>query len=285
MITGFQSGVDTPLAVEQRRQLFLGARSVTGLQCDSCYRLDILGPSATEGYLDCVTVRVSLGLVRFHVSAPWRIRLPAVLDDTGKRTRPDRCEPIDAAGAENGPPLITEFCEGPEADFLPINGGQGASEYVFVDSLIGPESRRTIAIGEVLRAAEPATSTAGHHGIHQVMRLRTPMETAVMDVLMHRTVFNTSGEPRPVLYSDLFGERSAATYRETDRMPISVGFRTFDDGDTVPSPTGMDRSLFERLLEIAFSRTDWSIDEFRHQRLEVPYPPVPSSLVYEAALD
>ena len=286
MITGVDSNIDTPLAVEQRRQYFLGSRSVSGLQCDNAYRLDILGPSATEGFHDCLTIRISSGLVRFHVSAPWRIRLPGVLDDSGRRSRPEHCEPIDDSvdSSNTGLPLISELCEGPAASFLPINGEQGACEYGFVDDLIGPDSRRTIAIGEILRGAEPAVATDTHHGIHQVMRLRTPMESAVMDVLMHREVFAGSGDPRSIIYTDLFGERSAATYRETDRMPIPVSVSTMDDPADIRPPAGMDAKSFARVLELAFERTGWSLEDFRYQRVEVPYPPVPSSLVYEVAL-
>ena len=60
MVIGLGSSVDTPLAVEQRRQFFNGARSISGSQCDSCYRLDILGPSSVEGFLDCATIRMSI---------------------------------------------------------------------------------------------------------------------------------------------------------------------------------------------------------------------------------
>ena len=286
MITGLGSSVDTPLAVEQRRQFFNGARAVSGSQCDSCYRLDILGPSSKEGFLDCATIRMSVGLVKFHVTAPWRIRLPAVLDDTGTRSRPGRCEPIGSASgeSESSSPLVSELCSGPEVNLLPINSAQGICEYSFEDKLIGPGSKRTIAIGEVLRQAEPAVATDSHHGIHQIMRLRTPMESAVMDVLMHRDTFASSGDPRSIIYSDLFGERSVSTYRETDRMPIPVTITNIDDPALAPAPNGMDPEAFSRVREIAFEKTGWSLGDFRYQRIELAFPPVPSSLVYEVAL-
>ena len=288
MITGLDSEVDTPLAIEHRRQFFNGARSICGSQCRSSYRLDILGPSAVDGTLDCATIRMTIDLVRFHVSAPWRVRLPAVLDDSGTRTRPVNCEPMEDSGGRthaDQPPLVSELCEGPDVNFLPINSEPGAVEYGFEDQLIGPDSTRTIAIGEVLRSAEPAVATDAHHGIHQVMRLRTPMESAVMDVLMHRDVFEASGDPRAILYSDLFGERSAANYRETDRMPISIPIENIEPAGDLPVPDGMDPEKYRRLLDIAFSRTNWSLGDFRYQRITVPYPAVPSSLVYEVALE
>lgn len=284
MVTGIDPRSDSPLAIEQRRQLFGSARSVTGIQCTSSYRLDLLAPSTVGTRLDCATIRISTDLVRFHANAPWRLRLPAVLDDAGRRSRPELCEPL-APEAASGPPLIPELCRGPASSLKSINRADSTREFGLEDDLIGPDSRRTIACGEILRSAEPNRPTSGHHGLHQVMRLRTPMETAVMDVLMHRDVFAISGEPRAIIYSDLFGERSAAHYRETDRMPIRVALNGFDTVSDVPAPAGVDEDTFRRLTELAFDRTGWDRDAFRYHRIEVPFPPVPSSLVYEVAFE
>lgn len=285
MVIGLDGGRDTPLAIEQRRQFFQGVRSVSGMQCDLMYRVDVLAPSATEGYIDCATIRSCVRLVRFHPSAPWRLRVPAIRDDQGQHVGPLSQDPLDQ-GIFNDKqiPLIRSLCYGDEPNFARVPGNSPSPEFMLSEENIGANSRRTITYGSILRAAEPAGATDSHHGFHQVLRLRTPSELVVFDVLMHRDLLHDAGPAKGVMYSDLYGERFASTYRESDRMPVHVNLETIDNYKNIPVPDKWSTGTFKEMVDLLVSRTGWSFDEFQCQRLSLPYPPVPSSLVYEVEL-
>lgn len=285
MVIGLEVDKDTPLAVEQRRQFFNGARSVCGHQCEMNYRLDVLAPSTNPEFIDLATVRAAVGMVRFHASAPWRVRLSIVRDDRGDRVEPPGRTPLDPTPCDmTEAPLIQSLCEGGPKELPLIRSREEPNEFVLKEESVGASSRRTIAVGEILREAEPANATDAHHGFHQVMRLRTPAELAVFDVLMHRDLLPKSGRAQAIVYSDLYGERFASTYRESDRMPIKVELQEVGDQEAAGSNDKWLAAAMPELRTLISTQTGWSLDEFRHHRIMLPYPPLPASLVYEVEL-
>ena len=113
------------------------------------------------------------------------------------------------------------------------------------------------------------------------MRLRTPSEWVVFDVLMHRDLLADTGPAQGIVYSDLYGERFASTYQESYRMPINVDIETLPSPDMLQPPEKWEDGMFEEMIDLIAARTGWALDEFRCQRLALPYPPLPASLVYE----
>jgi hypothetical protein len=280
MVAGLDCELDTVLAVDQRRQFFNGARCVSGIQSDLEYRIDLLGPSSEEGMIQCATLRMTVGLVRYHKTASWDI-LPTVVDKDGVHRCSD-CR-VSADGSQAGDSgsnfLVPELCEGAGVELVRVGTGNASGMYSFTDDLIGPDSRRTLAVSDSISASVVTPSDLSKRSFQDVMPLRTPTESVVLDILLHRDLFNSDCMPRVGLYSDLFESRSGCSFSGTGRMPMMPSITCISDVRKLDAPRNWSASDFDRVLASCFDKSRWGIDQFICRRIEVAYPPVPATLV------
>lgn len=285
MVAGLApSGGDTRLDLEHRRQMFLGASYVWGMQSRATFRCDIVAPSSEAGRLDLVSIRGIVDLRRLRPEAAWRFRTAVSIDDKGMlRPMPDR-RPVDDAPAEPdrlAPPLLRAFCTEPLPEFRPHDLGGGWVEFEARGGGVGREGEQTIVNAEVIRGHEPIVRTDEHHGFYHLFSLRTPTELGVFDILCHRDVFDPREEFELVHNSDLYhcAVREGRPHRSCDRLP----------GPNRPERLGRGLAraglrevpFYADMLEGVFAKVGWSPDQFELHRARVPFPAIPSTIVFE----
>ncbi len=285
MVAGLaNAGGDTRLAFEHRRQMFEGASYVWGLQSRATFRCDIVAPASETGRLDLVSIRGIVDLRRLRPEAMWRFRTAVSIDDKGVlRPMPDR-RPVDLDASSPGhlaPPLLREFCTEPLPEFRAHDLGGGFVEFEARGGGVGREGEQTIVIAEVIRGHETIVRTEEFHGFHHLFSLRTPTELGVFDILCHREVFDETGEFELVHNSDLHhcAVREGRPHRSCDRLP----------GPNRPERLGRgllraglrEVPFYAEMLEGVFKKVGWSPEMFELHRARVPFPAIPSTIVYE----
>lgn len=285
MIAGLAStDGDTRLAFEHRRQMFLGASYVWGIQSRANFRCDIVAPSGEAGRLDLVSIRGIVGLRRLRPEVSWRFRTAVSIDDKGNlRLIPDR-RPVDDRASDPerlAPPLLEEFCTEPLPNFRAHDLGGGWVEFEACGGDVGREGEQTIVVAEVIRGHETIVRTDEFHGFHHLFTLRTPTELGVFDILCHRDVFGSEGEFDLVHNSDLHhcAVREGRPHRSCDRLPGPAHPDRLGRGLT---RAGMrEIPFYNEMLAKVFAKVGWSPDQFELHRARVPFPAIPSTIVYE----
>ena len=285
MVAGLTpTGGDSRLDLEHRRQMFLGASYVWGLQSRATFRCDIVAPASEPGRLDLVSIRGIVDLRRLRPEAAWRFRTAVSIDDKGVlRPMPDR-RPVDAAasgGDRLAPPLLREFCTEPLPEFRAHDLGGGWVEFEARGGGVGREGEQTIVNAEVIRGHETIVRTEDFHGFHHLLSLRTPTELGVFDILCHRDVFEPGGEFDLVHNSDLHhcAVREGRPHRSSDRL--SGPNRPEKLGRGLARAGLREVPFYEEMLEGVFRKIGWSPEQFELHRARVPFPAIPSSIVFE----
>lgn len=289
MAAGLAAGSDMRIDVEHRRQLYLGGSYVWGVRARLAIRIDILGPARTsKRMLDCVTVRGFLGVERMRSDAAWRIEAPFVLDDRGSKRVAAPAEPLvptprgDDAGPAAGPHLLRDFCSGGLPELRPMAEAGAPRSLELADSEVGTEGRFDIVHGTVLRNVQSLRRSSRHHGIFQMFQQRTPAERAVFDLAVHRSAIPEDALPEGILYSDVHARTPTSHHRAKDRIPAGTAVAALGAGLRKARLPDMPRHA--ELLKLGFERAGWNPAEFLLFRVDVSYPPVPSTLALELPL-
>lgn len=267
--------------VEHRRMLFDGATYVWGVQARTIFRANVVYPSMNPEMLDVVTVR---GLIDFRPMRPhvaWRIARPFSVDRSHVIHEARRAV-VDPRSAEAPLPLLTDFCSRPIPQFRPVVGAFDTPEYEFVERSVGNTARITFVTGELLQQIEPRYRTALYPDFCTMFPVRTPAETLVLDLLIHRDLFADGGPPTAELCSDLFGGGPTVRYEPADRLPLHeplVHLGTGLGGAHTP-----DIPRYGEMLRYALDAVGWRADGLEHYRVRIPYPPISTTVMLRGAL-
>lgn len=274
-------GSDRRFEVEHRRQLYEGGRSVWGVRAEVALRCDVLAPCGRGRMIDCATVRGFINLERLRPDATWRLEPPMVIDDSGSKRRVPRMERLDDTRGDEPPPwLLPEFCSVPRPGLRTIFRRKSERVLELEEGAVGLEGRVNILQGAILRSVHPAKVGKRDHGIFQLLKLRTPVEEVVFDLLVHEKLLGPDARPEPIVYSDLNGSPDVnVPYGPRDRIPCVTDVDDLGAGLRRSRLESFDR--YGAALERVFSRCAWKPAEFRLFRLRLPYPPVPSTIGLE----
>jgi hypothetical protein len=272
--------VDARAEARLRRYAFQGNSYIFGVRAKTMLSLTILAPSRRKHYLDVARVQGLLGFVRNRADVQWLIAQTAAYSGAGRAAlTPDR-EPLDpsTAGANQGVPLIGAYCSTPTP---PVQRRPGGDGIVFDELLPGPVGQTAeldIVTGEVLRAIAPAHATHDGEVADFGPAVRTPSESLVCDLMVHRDLF---GEVERTLrvYSQLF---SPVSREKRDELVVSERIASLGAGlGRVHTP---DVPRYARLAQDTMSGLGWDPDAFDVYRVHMKYPPVPVSVMFHQPL-
>jgi hypothetical protein len=279
MAAGLASGSDMRIDVEHRRQLHLGGSYVWGLRARLSLRVDILGPGARKGLLDCATLRGIVDLEHMRADAGWVLEAPFVVDDRGTKPVPMTLEALDGEPGARAPHILRDFSTAPLPALQPVAAMRHTQALELAESTVGTEGRLTILQGSVVRSVQPVKTSRRHHGIFQLFKQRVPVERTVFDLVVHRSLLGESPNPEAILYSDLNLPAGAFIHQAKDRIPAGIGVDALGPAHRRQKLAHYDR--YAELLGHAFERTGWDPAEYRVFRAEAAYLPVPSTLALE----
>jgi hypothetical protein len=267
--------------LEHRRLMFLGSSYVWGLQARVVLRTDLLAPSDDPMMFDAATIRGFIDLRRLRPDVPWRIARGYSADDAGgihtSFVREALAAELNGASLGHDAPLMPAFCSRPLPEYRRVDAPGGTIEYELVEGAVGNTGILTCVTGELLRRVEPRYRTGTYHDISQMLRMRTPCELAIFDVLIHRSLFGRRIEPKLVVYSDLFAEQTGPRYRTCDVLPTEEQVEYL--GMDLEAAEMGDVPRYSEMVRCALDRGGWDAKQFDVFRVRMRYPPIPVNLI------
>ena len=237
MVAGLDELGDRRLEQEHRRNLFHGARAVWGMKADVLHRLDVLSPSATDGLLDCATIRTLAGTRRLRGGVPLVFPRPRVVDDRGVESRTGLREPLCRSVKAGDFPVVQELSDG-DVPALKIRETNEGVLFEAPPLEAADPAAFTVSTGEVLRAVQPTKAQAESHGIYQLMRLRIPSPLAVFDVLVQQDLLEPDVQPDSYLASELHASANFVQNVRRVRLPVNIRSSEITDG-SIPEVAGL----------------------------------------------
>lgn len=278
LLAGQAQGEQLRTELEQRKAAYQANSFLWGIQAEAQLKTVIMAPSEVEDMIDYVIINGFVGLRRIRAHVPWRITSTYSIDNAGNvRTDLDR-EPLDPdvsrGDAGTGAPLLRRFCSTPLPKLDLLRRGTGSPDYVRVQAPLGKSVSETCLIGERLRALEPRYQRPGFDNNAIYVRLRTPCRVVVLDVLVHRELFE-SPRYEARLFSDLFtGEYF--THDDCDELVLHEKIEELGPGIEELALPAMPK--YGEMLRYAFERVGWSGERFDGFRLSIDYPVIPTDL-------
>lgn len=274
--------IDERAETRWRREAFLGNSYIFGVRAKTMLSLTILAPSEKPDYLDVARLQGLLGFVRNRPDVQWMIAQTVAYSGKDAAVMTPEREALDpeTAKAHGGVPLIGAYCSDP---MPPVT--RRASEVtpgVTFDELlpgpIGQTAELDLVTGEVMRAVAPAHATHAGEVANFGPAVRTPSESLVCDLLVHRDLFGEV-ERSVRVYSQLF---SPVSREPRDELVVSERIQTLGRGlGRVHTP---DVPLYARMAGDAMARLGWDPEAFDLHRIRMRYPPVPASVMFHQPL-
>ena len=115
-----------------------------------------------------------------------------------------------------------------------------------------------------------------------MMKIQTPCERIVFDVLLHKDLIIGDFPPTGSMFSVLDGWRGQFSHQNRDRIPIDYEIKEVKSGKRAVGYEGFGR--MEELHDSTLARGGWDRKVFRHFRAEIAYPPVPSTMTIDIPL-
>lgn len=280
MLVAGQSRVERERAdLTHRKGAFENLSYIWGVQARSLVRTYVLQASSDGQNFDLLTIRGFVDMRRIRSVVPWCMSRTYSVDDAGQIQSAGVREPLEppnttAVGCAELP-LLTRFCSSPDIQFQRIRRPSGVDDYLLVDDRVGNTGLTTCFTGEVLRCAEPRYRDATHAELLFMPPVRTPCETFLMDVIVHRELFGPL-HLESALYCDAGMRDPTEPFYEWEKLPM------FERPDYLGTDlTGVHAPEVPRYLELiryAFERVGWDSSQFDAYRLRVSYPPVPATI-------
>ena len=274
---------DPRVGLEHRKNHFTSGSYVWGIRAKSLIRLDVIHPASDGRNIEMATVRGFVDVERLRADAPWYLEVPFCVDDLASGPMDVRFEPIDLADRGRGAPfLLKRFC----SDGVPTFEAPKRERVPRVVELpigsVGVECGFTLFHGAVCRGTIPMYRTPENEFASLMMKIQTPCERIVFDVLLHKDLIIGDFPPTGSMFSVLDGWRGQFSHQNRDRIPIDYEIKEIKSGKRAVGYEGFGR--MEELHDSTLARGGWDRKVFRHFRAEIAYPPVPSTMTIDIPL-
>ncbi len=279
LMVGHLSGeIDVNRAEVERKLAFRGNSAIWGVQARLQLCVNIVVPSDDPDWANLAWISGLVDFRRLRGDVQWTIASARKADDTGSVLPLGDIEPLDPEFA-NGTtaPLLGNWCSEPFPEVCVENGTDGFVRYQLLDGPIGQTAATTCFIGILGKRFVRRTSTVGDTiGEHNV-RLYTPVEHVVHDLLVHKDLEHAL-QPEAFLYSQL---PNLPAYpdggREQGRLPLPESVQ--DLGFGPPDLILPELPRYRRMTESLTSRAGWNLNDFHGFRLSMRFPPIPTLAV------
>lgn len=267
----------------QKRAAFKAQSHILGVQAKTHLGCFIYQPSKTvAGRADCALIRGLIGLRWFRPDASWVVSQTRVAKIDGTKRRILAGEPLDrGVDAKHGMNLLTQFCSQPIPRIRRVPSDlQGLTNIEIIGDGVGNTSAVTCLVGELFRGASPL-QRGKHDRLHiSNLRVRTPCEVLVHDVLVHRDM---AGLGRPQL--DVYSDHRAVDVRlevqlearACDRLALKESVIYLGKGPGVLESPDVPR--YAEMVRYALGQAGWDPEHFDVYRCRIEYPVMPSSVV------
>lgn len=250
-----------------RRQAFRANGAIWGVHARLRVGVQVVAPSALRpGFVDVASGGGLHDLQRLRPGARWPL---LVYRSWGGSAAPEPVEPGDDPDA----PHLLRSLSSPELPPLRSRPFHGGRLHELADGALGRGSAVTCLFGHVRRGFAPAAGPAGETAEYS-MALNTPVEAALFDLLLHRSLaFELP--PRFVLGSLMECGQQADPASDA-RYELPAAERPVElacDGDGLATPLA---ARHVELVERLAGALGHPLSEYRAFRVRLEFPPIPT---------
>jgi hypothetical protein len=279
-------GVTSRASLElSRKTAFRGQSGVWGVQARVRIMTQLLMPSATDPLaLDTAILASLIDVRRLRPLAGWPIfrfqrYLGSIESGDQEATVHERAlEPLEEPTSPEDPALIMRsWCSPHDVQVQSVNTTLGIV-HELADGPLGLTGTSTFVFGHLERSAVSRYTTNAKRGKGEMGAIVTmPIETLLFDVIAHRDLPEVAAAKVQVFGNPFGNAPLDAQARKSMLLPISERVR-----EITGVPTRFDTehaSQYPELVSSVFRRIGASPDDFRVFRVEMQYPPMPSTVM------
>ena len=269
------------LNLVHRRQAFRAQRHILGVQAETQLKLVAIQPSDDPALLDGIRVEGFVGLRQLRDNAPLIISYSGARNDDGSVVEIKR-EPLEPVSEPHGVALLRDFCSKPLPELRAVEVQAGFVNGEIVTRDVGNRAAVTCMEGHLARGPLQRYSVEGDRICGNVLTVRTPVEVAILDLLVHEDTYGPI-EPSVFVHAEHTGEMLwDGLIHKRHRLPIHHSVVSLGKG-----PSALHTPDVPRYAEMArhvFKRAGWEAERFDVYRCRIEYPVMPSSVVVQFGL-
>lgn len=285
MLLGCSARSNREAVIAHRKAAFQANSFIWGVQAKVQFGIYIMRPGSDPSWGDLAGIRGFIGLRRMRPNVPWVIaRLRAADEEDQELTGIER-RPLDPAPPRpDGSPaacLLRAFCSQPLPEIHRLEHSAGFFEEVLAPSDVGNTAAIDCITGDDAIGVIPRHQMEGETVWGGLRMVRTPVETLILDQLVHEDLFGGPIDPRLLLFSDLNLARGfpAPPLSESDRLETGETVQYLGKNPTAVYTPGIPR--YAELVEYVCRQVDCDPARLDVYRVRIDYPIIPTSIGME----
>ncbi len=267
--------------VNLRRGAIEANASLLGVRARAQVAIYGLAPSQGDGeHLDVMGVRKIEGTERMRPNVNWRIArsFKTAEDGTPLPGGPEPLVKAKLSKALAGLPVVPDFSTSPLPTLARLDASPSAVEFEMRGGEVGASARFDLTTAEIFRPGDDRYATKdGNRRTRILAGVRIPCDLLYVDLLVHKDLFEST-EPTVQVVSTLHTGMSLE-FRESDVLPIEPEFISLGRG--LGKVKDRERERHAELLRWSMVEVGWNPDDFDVYRFKLPYPPLPSAVVFD----
>lgn len=262
-----------------RRLAFRGQRHILGAYAKTHLKFIAMQPNQEKpAWLDGILVQGFVGLRQLRGDAPLVISYSGARNDDGTPLEMRRA-PLEPIPNSHGMALLQDFCTQPLPELRVVENGENFMRAELATRDVGKRAAIDCVEGHVRLAALPRFSAEGNRIGHTVMAVRTPCESIILDLALHKDTYGPL-QPRASAHAEFPGISVwEAVTKDLYRLPGRPAVKYLGRGPSVLHTPDYPR--YTELGRYVFERAGWNADEFDVYRCQIEYPVLPSSIVMD----
>lgn len=278
MLSGMVRNGRAEADLPYRKAGFRCASHTWGVQAQTHVRTAMLYPAARDDCLHMAAVVGYHNLCRIRSQAPWILSRQYMAADDGQAHPLPPSVPIDPEGVlANGFPMLRAFCSDPLPGIRRTPAPGNAVDDQWVEGPAGDQGAATFYSGEVMHDLPVRYRAEQNHHAQFGLHVRTPMETLILDVLVHRELYGAL-TPEALVFSDLWGApwETSADAACSNTLPCAERVNFIGSGLAgVQTP---DVPRYEDLLAFVCAKLGWDGSRLHVYRLRFQYPVIGTAI-------
>lgn len=288
MLLGCSARSNREAVLAQRKAAFQANSFIWGVQAKAQFGIYIMRPGPDPSWGDLAGIRGFIGLRRMRPNVPWVIARLRAADEEGQDLTGIERRALDPApprpDGSPAAPLLRAFCSQPLPEIQRVIHSAGFAEEILAPSNVGNTAAIDCITGDDAIGVVPRHQMEGETVWGGLRMVRTPVETLILDQLVHEDLFGGAIDPRLILFSDLNLARGfpAPALSESDRL---------ETGETVQylgkDPTAVytpDIPRHAEMVEYVCRQIDCDPARLDVYRVRIDYPIIPTSIGMEHEL-
>jgi hypothetical protein len=281
MLLGCSARSNRDAVIAQRKAAFQANSFIWGVQAKAQFGIYIMRPGDDPSWGHVASVRGFISLRRMRPNVPWVVSRLRTTDEEDNELIDYERRPLDdtyhGATGEN---VLPQFCSQPLPVIERIVHTTGFAEEVLAPSDVGNTAAIDCVTGDDDRNIVPRHQMEGESVWGGLRMLRTPVETLILDQLVHEDLFGAI-EPRLVQFSDLGLARGypAPPLKESELMDSGEVVQHFGKDPTAIYTPEIPR--YAEMVKWVCQKIDCDPARLNVYRVRIDYPVIPTSIGME----